>query len=634
MRSGPTGESILAMNLDTPNTTSGRRHAATRCATFLAILGALAAPALSATPALAAQRFAAPTPAGAADCSSPANACSLEEAMGKAAKADEVLVEPGDYGTPESPLTKTLEGGAEELDIHGVDTTPGPPGARIFTAAPTGMDIFRTDTTVSDLEIVDSDSSLSAALMLDGAGVLGQRLIVRAGPHEQRACLLNLTAELHDSVCQQQGEGEAIEVSGVLNGPNTVTLRNDTAIAGGIGILAESAGLGRTTAVSVINTIARGGEPSGGSFDADITAVKSENSASIVTSHSNYATKHTTGGGTITQEGTNQTVGDQSAAQLFVEPLLGNFVEALGAQTIAAGLDAEGNGPRDVQGNPRETGSHTDIGAYQCVLPGALTESAGAVAQTTATLAGTLTPNALPGSYEFLYGTTTSYGSATPVSSAGSGRSPTPVSAALTGLAPDTTYHYELTASDCSGTSSGGDQTFTTAPATSSSPVTPPGPPPPAPLPRPTVSHVSQSHPSWREGGALARTSARRRARASRRHHRRRPPVGTTFAFTLNESARVTFSFTHGSPGRRVELHGHKRCLAQTRKDRRARHCTRTVVAGTLVFTGHAGVNRVFFDGRLSRHHRLSPGRYELTITAVDASGSSSPRSLGFTIAR
>ena len=74
--------------------------------------------------------------------------------------------------------------------------------------------------------------------------------------------------------------------------------------------------------------------------------------------------------------------------------------------------------------------------------------------------------------------------------------------------------------------------------------------------------------------------------------------------------------------------------MAQTRKNRTKRRCTRTVVAGTLSFAAHGGTNKVRFDGRLSRHHRLAPATYTLLVGASAAGGKSPSRSLRFTIVR
>jgi hypothetical protein len=134
----------------------------------------------------------------------------------------------------------------------------------------------------------------------------------------------------------------------------------------------------------------------------------------------------------------------------------------------------------------------------------------------------------------------------------------------------------------------------------------------------PVVGNVAQSNRTWREGKRLASFPSRHR----------RVALGTTFSFTLNEQAKVSFAFTQQVRGRKVN----GKCLAQTNKNRRKGACKRTVTRGTLRFTGHAGKNKVSFQGRLSRSQRLKPGSYTLVITATNAVGHSSPRRLSFTI--
>ena len=104
----------------------------------------------------------------------------------------------------------------------------------------------------------------------------------------------------------------------------------------------------------------------------------------------------------------------------------------------------------------------------------------------------------------------------------------------------------------------------------------------------PTISKLSQSRRSWK---------ARR---------------GTSFAFTLNQPASVSLTFTQT---RRV--HGRKRSAKR----------------GTLIVSGAAGANRLSFKGRISRSKRLRPGRYTVTILATVAGApKSAPRTLSFTI--
>jgi DNA-binding beta-propeller fold protein YncE len=137
---------------------------------------------------------------------------------------------------------------------------------------------------------------------------------------------------------------------------------------------------------------------------------------------------------------------------------------------------------------------------------------------------------------------------------------------------------------------------------------------------RPVVSRLSQSARRWREGNALPKIARKRRL-----------PLGTRFRFTLNEQAAVHFNFTQRKPGRRT---GH-RCVPATRRNTKRAHCQRTISAGRLTLAAHAGRNTLRFQGRLSRHRKLRPGRYTLVVTATDSSGvRSASRSISFTIVK
>jgi alpha-tubulin suppressor-like RCC1 family protein len=140
-------------------------------------------------------------------------------------------------------------------------------------------------------------------------------------------------------------------------------------------------------------------------------------------------------------------------------------------------------------------------------------------------------------------------------------------------------------------------------------------------LPAPRISGARQSASRWREGGKLAHIS----------RHKTRLPVGSTFSFSLNEQASVSFAFTQQVSGRKVG----RRCVTKTRMNARRKGCTRTVTAGTLSFTAHGGINRVVFQGHISRSKWLAPGRYTLVITARNAAAQeSTPVTLSFTIVR
>src|SRR5207244_553530 len=87
----------------------------------------------------------------------------------------------------------------------------------------------------------------------------------------------------------------------------------------------------------------------------------------------------------------------------------------------------------------------------------------------------------------FEYGTTPGYGKTAPCTPApGMGSSPVSVSAAITSLAPNTTYHFRVVATNGGGKSEGADQTFKTS-ADPVPPSPPPGPPPPIVQVKPVV---------------------------------------------------------------------------------------------------------------------------------------------------
>jgi hypothetical protein len=100
--------------------------------------------------------------------------------------------------------------------------------------------------------------------------------------------------------------------------------------------------------------------------------------------------------------------------------------------------------------------------------------------------------------------------------------------------------------------------------------------------PRPVIGNPTQARSSWRR------------------------KQGTSFAFGLGTSAKVKFVF-------------------------RQRVGRRSVQRGLLSFNGHPGTNRRRFTGRVGGK-ALKKGRYTVTITATNQSGTSKPVSLSFAI--
>jgi hypothetical protein len=95
-------------------------------------------------------------------------------------------------------------------------------------------------------------------------------------------------------------------------------------------------------------------------------------------------------------------------------------------------------------------------------IPAVQTGAATGVTQTGASISGTVDPEGIQTSYAFEVGTDTGYSGAKIYGDAGHGEVAAPITVGLEDLAPGTTYHYRLSATNVDGTSYGQDMTFTT----------------------------------------------------------------------------------------------------------------------------------------------------------------------------
>jgi hypothetical protein len=135
------------------------------------------------------------------------------------------------------------------------------------------------------------------------------------------------------------------------------------------------------------------------------------------------------------------------------------------------------------------------------IPPTATTGAAGAVADTTASVSGTVNPLGSPTTVTFQYGTTSALGSTAAAGTLPASGDPSNVTANLTGLTPGTVNFYRVAASNgFGGTVAGAVQSFMTTgsppsppvpptPPAPPSPLTPPPPPPPARLTTATVGN-------------------------------------------------------------------------------------------------------------------------------------------------
>jgi hypothetical protein len=97
--------------------------------------------------------------------------------------------------------------------------------------------------------------------------------------------------------------------------------------------------------------------------------------------------------------------------------------------------------------------------------PDAITAAPTNITSTSVTINGSINPDGVPATYQFQYGTSLNYGSVTPSVplSAGSDHTIHDFAANLEKLAPESTYHYRIIATNANGTSYGTDETFETA---------------------------------------------------------------------------------------------------------------------------------------------------------------------------
>jgi hypothetical protein len=114
--------------------------------------------------------------------------------------------------------------------------------------------------------------------------------------------------------------------------------------------------------------------------------------------------------------------------------------------------------------------------------------------------------------------------------------------------------------------------------------------------------------------GKHAATLAKSKAKA------KTAPTATTISFTLSEAARVSLSLQAVLSG----VRSGRKCLATSKAPRKGhRRCTvHKAIHGGVALSGHAGLDRVHFEGVLDGGKRLAPGVYRLSLRASAPAGS------------
>lgn len=136
------------------------------------------------------------------------------------------------------------------------------------------------------------------------------------------------------------------------------------------------------------------------------------------------------------------------------------------SEVVKAFVDLEPGMTYEVSLAAHNAGGQVSVGPETFVAPtGAplvISTSGGSSGRTEAVLWGSLRAGGLATTYHFEYGTSSAYGSVTPEKAIAAGGKPINVSATVSGLTPETTYHYRLVATNSQGTTESPDRTIVT----------------------------------------------------------------------------------------------------------------------------------------------------------------------------
>jgi len=390
----------------------------------------------------ASTRYASPTGTPSATCpqSSP---CDLVTAIDDAASGDTVIVESGTYGSAGSPLSNPLTDHGDDITIEG--QAIGPDRPVIYDSGATtgdGLELSGAGSEVRDIELLTGGAI--NGLDLAGPNETVDRVItINTNTSGENACVIDegaSNAVVDDSLCvatdPNAGSGLAVQVE--AGG----TANNDTFVG--------DYGLFNGGTLTGTNLILHGTGSHDLLIDTPLTLNDCEWSTDLGEAPSGS--------------------GQVSAAPEFVDAAADNFHTEADSPGNGKGANSSTNGTYDLDGDLREINGKTDIGAYEhTVAPTVSTGAASAVAETRATVGGSFNQGGAPGAYKFVYGTSSAYGSTAGSVTLPGSTTPQSVTAALTGLAPDTTYDYQLVLTVDGTTYDGGNGTFKTA-----------APPPPA----------------------------------------------------------------------------------------------------------------------------------------------------------
>lgn len=298
----------------------------------------------------AAIRYASPNGVTSPTC--PASApCGLQEAFANAPTfGDQVVLAPGNYGSPSSPLP-----GMFSTNVTKIGPAPGSPRPHLYFGGTSSFAPYN-GAVLSNVEI--DSTSTTPAVRPYGSSV--ENSVIRSSTSS--ACGGTHAVQYRNTVCISTAAfGSGVEIVSGSGTPQAIELRNVTAWApgaGGKGIsISSTSGTALTT--SILNTIARG-------ETADIIAASdgsTGNNSVVTVQNSNFSRPLALGGGASVTAATANS--NQSSAPLFVDPANLDLSEAIGSPTIDAGVVSPTGDLFDVINHLRTQGGGTDIGAYE-----------------------------------------------------------------------------------------------------------------------------------------------------------------------------------------------------------------------------------------------------------------------------
>jgi len=309
-------------------------------------------------------RFAAPGGTGADPCADPADPCSFFVAAATNAPGTtlepgvEVILAPGEYKGSAGDLGPSGSFLAlSDIRVHGQFGQPRP--IVKLDRGTAGLE-FRGGT-LAHLEIV---SNLAMA-NFRGHHTLIEDVISRS-TGVGVPCVLLLGGLIRDSACLASGGGaSALAAGGLIDGTDSLRLRNVTAIATGensLGLDFTAAGLvvPPTLEVDAVAVLARGA-----AADVSAESVTAGATVDVTLDHSAYATTKQTPA-PVGEGGSPATVTEPgSGTNIVARPLLAaDGVHQLSVSpTIDAGAIDEQSGALDIDGERRTNGPAADIGA-------------------------------------------------------------------------------------------------------------------------------------------------------------------------------------------------------------------------------------------------------------------------------